>query len=417
MPRRRTSRTPLAELDPVLGPPFRSTTSDQGRPVALAVLARGISAGIDPPTIRRWLSARDPVRSAAITSSSRRWHSVLSAALRHIESVNDLAARGEKTAVLASRLVGLLLTPVPERRGLTAHQESAARQCLAVVGLEVLTSMRERGWDTALVHAPRLAVTLGVSPKTARSLLRTCERAGWLRCVSKKSGGGARYKLTGRLTAEAREVAWATYDSHAAVAAGSGGVDELADLILHAGHPAWGHSPDRGAKLWLTALADAAEVDVVTLGVAPRAAKRYLRTWLGVLQEVPLDTPLGEILDADALSTGAMVRHAEAEAARLEAAKERKAEVDAQRAAGEWTRVALAQLLKAYPIPLPATSAETRGAWLTSMHQAVAGIDGLDDRHRRTLSKALASKMQAHPARYPKEIAELVAQRIVPTVS
>lgn len=449
----------------VLAPALRHATGSSPFSVTLRVVHAGLNAGLAPETIRRWLVAHDTEqRCGTYTSTPRRFALVVSAARRRRAASSSSGAGELMLGAAAFVVVGHLLSPVSasraaarevrvtkrhvdatgavsrhvelvERRGLSAARIATARRVFAVVGLDVVASLHDRGWDSALVSQRDLAARLGLSPSAVRSALVTCVQAGWLTRRSTAPGGAARYALNGwtfdktgavkvRLPAPAREAAVMRPSTVDAVADLAVGVDAVADLVVLAGHPLWGYTPTRAGddladsvsgslrvpKLWLTALATEADVDPTQLGVTRRVAKRGVAAWTSLLAGHDLDEPLVAILNAAAETTGATDAAADAATRRAAEAAARTVEVHNDRERKAWAHATVVHLLAANPPPALDAANSVRRAWLTALRTAVDST-GADARLRRLVAKGLAKRLASTNVGYDSETARRVGAR------
>lgn len=420
-PRRRPH--PLSAHDTVLASTLRTAPHDDPFRAALSVTIRGLDAGLSVNTIRQWLSLRDTTnRFARLTSTPRRFHPVASKARAFLAASSDSAAARERVAGSSAVLVGHLLSPVlpAKARGLSPHRVALARRALAVVGVDVLDSLRRQGWDSVLVSQRHLAVRLGCTPDTARSLLRTCVAAGWLSERSRRPGGQSRYALSSRLPAASRETAWQFVDAVDAVAEGRLDADPVADLVLLADHPAWGHANSDGAvdvaarrdsKVWLAALAMESGQDGESLGLTRRVGKESATAWLALLSDVDPDVALLDALDLDAQRTGADVAAVEAEARRAAAAEARVVEIAEVRARREKVRTGLDRVLGVHTVPKAGSDPAVITQWARDVH-AVLDKSSPSDGVRRDLAQTLAMRMQWKANGYDEAAARRIARRI-----
>lgn len=404
---------PLAVHDPTLGPVLRSHTGSDPRRTALAVAVRAHSAGIPSGTTRLWLRSRGNNRFATMTLTSRAWSRIATPARKRLAASTPGGAAAERMRLAACRaLVGHLLSPIPDRLEVSDRQAVPARRVLAAVGLSIVDSLAsEQPMDTALVSAKTLAVELGLGPRAVGAALRACVRAGWLREVSRRPGGMARYRL-GRLTAAEGDVAWA----HAELVDDllDGHTDSDAVQVLRAvGHTAVAHHPDGGAtggKAWLFALAEATEAEPSVLGLNRRAVPAARRLWLGMISAE--DVTVAIDLDAHAVASGAEDRKAVAVAKKREADALRRAEIETVRARRQKIRDALGMLLAAHPVPSPVAPVAKRDAWVEVVRTRLAA-DPMPAEWRRDFVKTFAAKLVV--CGYPESAAQRVADHVAGT--
>lgn len=402
---------PLATHNAVLGPTLaRHADNPSAFRVALAVTCRGLDADIAPQAIRLWLRSRGGDRFASVTSTPRSFQPVLARARAKVASVSSSSARRGEAVAVARRLVGSLLTEVPASAKVSAHRQALARHALAVVGVALLDSIREKGWDTVMVSGPWLAVQMGVEERTARAALRTCVELRWLRVVQKRKGSAWRYDMP-RLSAARGETADNFTFAVDALVENDPTLDPVAEMIALASHPAFGYG--LGSKTWLVALADAAELDAARFGVGKRMVPVLRRDWLAALvthtPDAEGDTTLPEVLDSYAETTGAKGRWSVAETARREAAEARRLDTVAARERKTKVHTALDRLLTVHRLPKPDARVEHLQAWVRKMAETIAA-NGLPDEVRPLLAKALAGRMTR--AGYEPEAAARVAEYI-----
>jgi len=186
------------------------------------------------------------------------------------------------------------------------------------------------GIEAPRVDAGRVAVALGCEPQAAKTALRRAVAEGWLARV-----GGERRGVAGTFRLpQLRGAAVATADDHGGLIGALAGAGEhpAADVILSVRHAAWGYS-FLGHRAWTVALADAAGVDPVDLGVPARAAASLRRDLIRT--GVPAGGPsfaealdlLAPTADSDGGWSSPATRQVEAEQRRAARAAERTAEV------------------------------------------------------------------------------------------
>jgi len=342
------------QLDLTLGHLLRA---DADRPwtVALRVLPAALRRGYPAPVVRRWVASRAG-RDVAALATSPTWHRAVAASRQLVRGTATENGLHAKRLQVARRMVGRLLAPVPV--GVTPLGAQGARMVVVAVGLEALARLTTGRPEAERIDTPRLsrgaiAVRLGVAEPTAQRWLTTAERLGWLgapdRSVRGPGGHGTGHAAVRRLTrldAAAGETAWGHAELVDALAAGED--DTAATLVLAATHPAWGYS--LGHRAWLVAVAQAVGVDPVARFGVP---VRTVRAAVVQLDRTGLDRWAGEPdgltarLDELAHQPGpdgttAVDRHREALARQRAAAAERKAAVEAARAARAEQRQAAA---------------------------------------------------------------------------
>lgn len=390
------TRPSLRELDPILGPILRRHDASDAVPAALAVAVGALHHRLPLGFTRLWLRSRGgTTRFGSITASHRTWTRRIAtpARKRYVASSPGGAGVVDMRVRVARALVAHVLSPLPERHGVSAARQINARRVLAVVAVGVLDSLAsERPMDTALVSTPSLSVELGLSEDGCRCALNACVDSGWLRVVTAPRGGSKRYRLVTRLTADLSETGWRYSDTVDALIDGS--ANPITELLRVAGHPALGYHHEgatAATKGWIYALADAADVPVATLGLSRRALKVARRLWLGVLS-ADLDATLIQDLDASARMSGAIERYASAQKERAERAAARTAEVTAVRERRRKIRKVVERLLTEHPAPKPQAPGTERDAFVAALHARLLEQPPPDE-WRGDLAKILAARL------------------------
>lgn len=286
----------------------------------------------DRPALRRLL---DRSRAAALSSSP--------------------AKAAENSLATARLTLGRILTPVRANADgvpvLTPAKQIRARAALAVLCNEQLKSIQgEKGWNTIMISHSFLGLRMGVTRQTARAAMQDLVALDWIQEVGvTRADSAGRFKIGWYLAKDQIKVTKQVRDDegqvifagqHEAIGALAGADGEPAQgalltalLTRSVVHPAWTYGTDPlSFKVWLLALASAAGVDPVQLGLPARsvapAKKVLIRAGLDLLnRSTEGDTnPAGRDL-ADRL-TAALDAWAESTGA-YEAAKAAKAEYKA----------------------------------------------------------------------------------------
>lgn len=415
------------DLDPILGPVLNARRNDPVRTVAHAVACRGRDASISasPTAIRLWLRFRGGPRFEAITSSYRSFAPTIRAADTKVSSASLLSARRRERLAVARRLVGHLLSPAPEDSTVSGRRVIRARHCLAVIALELLRSIDEQGYDTALVNARWLAVQMGCERRAAGAALRDAVALGWVRVVTRRPGGSVRVDLR-RLAAAANSLAWAYAESVDALVDGRPETDPLAEVIAAAAHPAITYRPPvssvrgdttpNGGRLWLAAVLATGNqgIEPVTLGLPVRAARAELKTWMALLDDggyADERVALRQALDQVATTTSAWQRRADAETARQAASDLRTTQVLAARESKAKAAKGLGRLLAAHPAPAGTAPVAIKRVWVDAMTGAITDRPPPGD-----VSEQLQRLLRTHLINrqgWPEEVARVVAAKIV----
>lgn len=244
----------------------------------------------DRPALRRLL---DRSRAAALSSSP--------------------AKAAENSLNTARLTIGRILTPVRTNADgvpvLTPAKQIRARAALAVLCGEQLKSIQgEKGWNTIMISHSFLALRMGVTRPTARAVMQDLVDLDWIQGVGvTRPDSAGRFKIGWYLTTAQKKVTKRVTDKqgrilepgqHEAIGAlaGLGGDPTEGDLVTallirSVTHPAWTYGADPiSFKSWLLALASAAGVDPVQLGLPARsvapARKVLTRAGLDLLNRV-----------------------------------------------------------------------------------------------------------------------------------
>ncbi|MCP3420337.1 hypothetical protein [Nocardioides pinisoli] len=449
-------------IDRDLGRTLAGASPHNARAAALSVTHRGLRVGFHADDIREFL-VRCPgsERFAPFASTKSRFKPVLRQAIdRRTASASPEGRAGLRQGA-AVALVGYLLSPPPksktttqlvpvpktvvaadgtktvtsellEKKGLKPAQLAGARRITAVVGIDVIRSIRNQGIDAALVNQLDLALRLGITPSTVRNWLKWAVEAGWL---SKRPPwhGVPRYGICGvatpqpgkpftmKLPAGIRDTSWDYVRTLNAITDLAEGRDNVADVILLADHPVWAYAPAPGpdapsgsrrdGKVWLTALAIEAEVDPATLGVNSRTVKENGTSWKRINWDHDQDTPLRVVLDADACATGADLRVVDAQVRRAAQVAARQASLEAARERTERAQRATQKLLGKLDVPA-LSDGTAHDEWVQRLGAMVNRDDRADVPMRRALAKVLTKRLTGKPHTYDKPTAEAVACRI-----
>jgi hypothetical protein len=441
-----TRQPTFTDLDVVLGPVVRRTADDPTK-LALAVITRGLDAGVRPSTIRSYSSSRltsNPSALALVTSNTS-WSKLLTSSQTHLRRLSLPAGRGVVAVATSRRLIGRLTSPLPPTSSATPatsaghptpaispRLETSLRYLTAVIGVGIIRDVKAKpgdpgatasaGFDAvALVSASRLAVRTGQDRKAvSRQLTLAAGPAGMLSVVSAAPGNSSRYRLR-QLGPAGRESVEDLYDAvgllagipvadlalqppvdeaqnglfEAPVLPFDPGVvpePELAvELLQNAAHP--GFSYDLGGPVFLTGFFDALDIDPTPLGLSKRtaAAARKPLAELGLVRGCA-PSAVRAILDARAVASGAFARARDAEAARAAAAAVRTEAVLTARksrtAAAPAIKKVLGKMLTvAGPVPADPAAA---GTWVRGMRH-LYGQAGVPD----TLHEAVRAQLRA----------------------
>lgn len=327
----------LGDIDPTLGPAFVRHRDAPARRVALALLVRGLAAAppIPPGRVALWAFSRLADRPDVVQAlAADRRRELVAAARKRVRQGAMPAGRAALRIRYARRLAGWILSPGAAGGGAA---EVRARAVVAYVGGLTLANLTDggSGIEAPRVDAGRVAVALGCEPQAAKAALRRAVDEGWLtRVGTPRRGVAGVFRL-----AQLRGAAVTAADDQAGLIDALAGAGEhlAADVVISAGHAAWGYGPltHRG---WAVAVADAAGVDPVDLGVPARAAATRRRDLARA--GVPAGGPgLGDALDRVARTADSdggwstpATRQGEAEQRRAARAAERTAEVARHRA-------------------------------------------------------------------------------------
>lgn len=405
-------RAAVASLDPVLGPVAADNRNSHPNTTVMALAAKAHREGIPPDLLLRWirLTLRGPVSD--VTRRDDLYTHLVSAAFAHDAKASSLSGRAARRRTAAVRIVGHLLSPLPEHCSLTPRSEATARAALAVLGSEFLSRAESDGFDTIVTSRADVALSLGCSLGTAQRALANCVSAGWLRRMPQRLGAPPRWKLTRGPGAIARQHP----DLVHALATGDD-THPLAEILRIVDHPAIGYGTlPLGHRAWWEAFLLEAEADGSLAGPETAVRRRHRETWLdavtGSLDDPDHDPsqPLRVTLDRLATSTSAAAERGAAAVARAEKAAARAAEVATVRAERERIRVGLDRLWAAYPIPHVGAAQRKRDAWVRSVMAALATSPPAD--HLRPyLARQVAHALTAH-GHYRAPVAERVARLI-----
>lgn len=390
------TRLRLEDLDPRLGPILRRHDASDASRAALAVAVGALHHGLPIGFTRLWLRSRGgTTRFGYVTSTRQAWRKriVTRARRRYAASSPGGAGVVEMRLRVARALVAHLLSPLPEHRDVSPAAQINARRVLAAVATGVMDSLAsERPMDTALVSTKNLAVDLGLSEGGCRDALRSCVKAKWLSVVVEPRGSSKRYRLNAQLNDALDEVAWRYADTVDALTDGL--TEPLADLIRAVDHPAIGYHSEgatAGAKGWLHAVADMADMPATALGLSPGVIGDARDLWRGLLS-ADVNATLTEDLDMSAAKSDALERYAERRARRTQAAAERTAEARSVRKRREKIRTVVERLLTEHPAPRPGAHADEYNTFEAALYARLVQQPPPDD-WRRDLSNILAREL------------------------
>lgn len=400
------------DLDPILGP--ATAGRRPGGPTALAALTAGLSNDLPPRLVRLWLQSRRP-ESGPDAISDRAWTRHVTAARKRVVVSSSARGRGDLATAASRRLVGSLLSPVPfpNRAGFSPARVAGARHAAAIVGLEILASIEERGWDTAIVPTAWLAVRQGTSQPTGMRTLQAAVTMGFLTLVSRKPGGAGRYRMR-TLPKERGKRAWDAADTVEELGGlfGFEGVDEapLVAIIRSAAHPVWGYDPEATVRTWLACIAHTQGTDLTHYGFSRKVALEQIAiaARLGLLEG-----DLKATLDGRAATHGAAASFAVAEQKRLDAAAERKDQLRAVREARAAARSAIEEGLDVAGrhLPEPHWAREKSAHWASAMHTALASLE-LDATTSADVRRDLQKRLERRG--WDADRAATIAGRIAP---
>lgn len=339
-----TTNNPLEAFDPLLGPLSKAHSQSGEQQVCLALLARAQRESNPPKMVRTWIRSRLKASRPDVVkvADSPLWSHLVQASeswlrLQNLDSSSlpPRAARRGLARVLAENSKDTK-TLTKSGKEVSALRIVRARHAAAVLCLEAIR-VGHAGKDTVIASDPWLAVQRNLDRGVAGSTRRLMTDLGWLRLVA---GGRPGFPARMRFTKLPASVGKAVegdrmYETIGQIASQEEPTDLVAALFRSAAHPAWSYSPELGTLRWLIALADAAGVDPVGLGVTARRippVRKQLVALLGELAERDAET-LTEILDEHAIEVGAFQAYEAAEEARRAAAEERRLEVMATREA------------------------------------------------------------------------------------
>ncbi|MGO4856207.1 hypothetical protein [Arthrobacter sp. 2MCAF14] len=358
--------------------------------------------------------------------------------------LNSSPQAAAENRISAARLtLGRILTPV--RVGadgapvLTPAKQIRARAALAVLCNEQLKSIdSDKGWNTVMISHSFLGLRMGVTRQTARAAMIDLVALDWVQPVGvTRADSAGRFKISWYLTPAQKRVTARVKDEQGQVIfpgqyeaigtlAGWDGEptesDRLTALLTRAVvHPAWTYGNGTAPlsfKSWLLALASAAGVDPVQLGLPARsiAPARKVLTKAGLdllnpatqgdatLAESDLSDRLNAALDACAESTGAYEAAAAAKAEYEANAEARKEELRRVRQVRDEARPALDAIfgpVEWYPSEATAVKSETaREAaqaklewWLAEASKVIAR-DPLTEERRKALKFELTRRLK-----------------------
>ena len=361
--------TPLEAFDPLLGPLSKAHAQSGEQQVCLALLALAQREEIPFKMVRLWIRSRLKASRPDVVkvADSPLWGHLVQASERWLRQ-QDLASSSLPPRA-ARRGLARVLAEIPKDtktltksgREVSALRIVRARHAAAVICLEAIR-VGHQGKDTVIVSDPWLAVQRNIDRGVAGSTRRLMADLGWLRLVA---GGRPGFPARMRFAKLPAAVGRVVEDERMYGAVGQiASLDEPTDLVAaifrSAAHPAWSYSSELGTLHWLIALADAAGVDPVSLGVTARRippVRKQLAALLGAPAERDAIS-LMEALDDHAIEVGAFEAYEVVEEARRAAAEERRLEVmatrEAKRAAAEEKAQAKedAKMLKAVSVPV-----------------------------------------------------------------
>lgn len=389
-----------------------------------AVAVRAFSLGLSENDLGLFLkkqTASHPGLSELLANRSAYRRLVSSARAAALSSSPAAAADNSlKTARLS---LGRILSPVPMTAVeqppladgtpvesklvpvLTPARQIRARATLAILCVEQLKSIHgEKGWNTLMVSYGWLSLRMGVSWPTAKSSLNDLVTLGWIREVGgHRPDSARRFKISGKLTREQGQVI-APAHLYAAIGSLAGLNDEPAQTALvtrSVSHPAWTYGNDPiGFRNWLVALAQAAEVDPVHLGVPTRSMARS-RKALTLVGLTPLDrSGIGDDIDVNdrltewARRTGSFDAAVAAKEAYKAQAAERTAELTRVRDGRAKAKVDLESAFGPVgSIPAADAPEAKRNAWLQGAAQALSHEPITEDR-RKALQYELTRRLK-----------------------
>lgn len=356
--------------------------------VVLAIATRAATLGLTDQQTRRFLfkqSSRLGLSDLLSSSVSRRLISAGRSA-----ALSSSPAAADQNGLRTSRVsVGLILSPVElaeGEKGMSAVRMIRARAVMSILANEQIRSIRsERGWNTVMVSYPWLATRMRASWPTAKAALNDLVDLAWIRELTTVSrpDSARRFKIPTRLTKAQGQVIKPDhlYQAIGSLARVSDEPSLVSELIRSVAHPAWIYgSEPLGVRTWLVALAVAAGVDPVSLGVGsryiPKAKKALAAAGLGDTNSIT------GAFDGWAEQTGAFVAAAKAKAAYKEAAAERTAELSRVRSIRGDVKLELDRLVgPASSFPAAGSSRDLVNGWLDGVTAAMARQVLVDARH------------------------------------
>lgn len=182
-------------LDRTLASMLRKRNGSSVTDLAFALLVRGIADGYSADAVRKVvirLSHREPLR--AFFASNVSFMTATKAAARFVALGRSDAGRREMLDAAAKSFVAGPLT-LNRLVGMSAREEVAARNTLAVVGKMVLQSIAQDGMNTAVVSLSKLEALLGRSRENLAADLDWGVQSGFLKRVSVSQSRAGRYAL------------------------------------------------------------------------------------------------------------------------------------------------------------------------------------------------------------------------------
>lgn len=374
--------TQLDQLDPILGPTSAVHITSAPQATVLAILAKGHRHQIPTKLMRAWIKSRIASRPEVVQiSQSNAWSGLVRASSDWLRSQDERSSSSLAAAVarrgLARCLAEINFGDTKMAKPLGGHKQVVARHTAAVLALEAISNAWQ-GKETVIVTHPWLAVQRGVKRLAAQTHFKMLVDMGWVKVVAGgRAGVPSRIRFT-RLPAAVGRVVEGDerYAQVGEIAALTEAENFIAAVFRSAAHPAWGYSDVLSSAHWLTLLADAADVDPVSLGVNRNKVASVRKQLVALLGE-PAERDAAsfmEALDKHAIEVGAFQAFESAEEARRVAAEERRLEVmatrEAKRAAAEEKSQAKAQAktdakaLKAVPVEPVRETVEDQAARL-----------------------------------------------------
>lgn len=379
--------------------------SDRTTPQAfvLAVGTRAFSVGIEENDLGLFLkkqTASHPGLSDLLANRSAYRRLVSSA---RSAALSSSPAGADQNALRTARVtMGRILSPIEVAEGetpLSAVRQIRARVALAILANEQLKSIRsDQGWNTIMVSYAWLALRMGASWPTAKAALNDLVGLGWIReLAGSRPDSARRFKISsGRLTRSQGQVIEPDhlYQAIGLLAQLNDATNRVTELIRVVAHPAWSYGPDPlGQRTWLLALASAAGVDPVQLGVG----SRYIPKARKALEVAGLwdTTSLREPLDEWAERTSAFEAASQAKALYKENAAQRTDELAMTRALrAQAKKDAEAFFGPTSSIPAAGSSRDRMNAWLEGA-TGVMGRKVLADAQIKAMDRELGKRFKA----------------------